>query len=504
MAGLCYRDLGLEEQARDIWREGLSNMEQRAEFVADNRNMISLTLDCLALLGEKEKALEILQNIDEANRSMVFSPFLGKKEWAAARLKEFRKGNTADFWFDIVPHPMVDDLHTAPEYREMMAEYQRLRTRLKDTYGNIDLLNEYRAYELYDQGQVALQHEHSIYSINEALDSFRHATELKPDFVEAHIGLGGAYNIGVHFGWLEGASSLASARASFARALEISPSNMQAITGLIRVEFTVENAEACLRNAEMLRETGTRSTRSLLGRAWAYHMSGLSDLATSVLQEVHQRDPDNKEALYVDFLALAYIGHFERSIETAKKYLELFGDDPVAYLLNGVAYHGLARLEDARREYDRALDLFGTNTNFWVSIYAGRCYEDLGRIDEARGIWRTTVNAIHNRRGAGISGNLLNEFLAIHLVLLGEADQVDLDVLPRGFRGVALAAAYDLRGDRKAAARVLHALDSWMFISEHVTALLGFKNLYTAPEYEAPVRRLEEKEARLRDLYGQP
>jgi len=38
----------------------------------------------------------------------------------------------------------------------------------------------------------------------------------------------------------------------------------------------------------------------------------------------------------------------------------------------------------------------------------------------------------------------------------------------------------------------------------NLATAMGFKNLDTAPEYQEPLRLLEEKEARLRDLYGQP
>ena len=109
------------------------------------------------------------------------------------------------------------DLWADPVYSKALSEYKRLITRLEETYGNIDLINEYRAYDLYDNGQIEFQNEESIESLTRALALFQEAAELKPDFVKAHIGIGSVYRAAVHYGWMEGEPSLANAEASFNR-----------------------------------------------------------------------------------------------------------------------------------------------------------------------------------------------------------------------------------------------------------------------------------------------
>jgi len=143
--GILHQRLGLEREARAIWKRGLEGTQGALGFNSDQSFLWSYVIDAHVHLGELETARKFLNSMGEETRARFHSPFiLTKKEVASTVLGMIKRGDNPGVKFiTLAEVDGFQDLHTAPEYAEMLTEYYKLQKRLRDKYGQLDFLKKY-------------------------------------------------------------------------------------------------------------------------------------------------------------------------------------------------------------------------------------------------------------------------------------------------------------------------------------------------------------------------
>jgi tetratricopeptide (TPR) repeat protein len=133
-----------------------------------------------------------------------------------------------------------------------------------------------------------------------------------------------------------------------------------------------------------------RHSGAALELATAYEESGDIDRAESVAREVLKRDPEDPRSL--NFLGYLLADH-NRSLKEAEDLVHralVVEPDNGAYIDSmGWVYYRLGRLEDARRELERAVELTGGDPI--VREHLGDVYRDLHLTDRARDQYRQSL-----------------------------------------------------------------------------------------------------------------
>jgi len=239
------------------------------------------------------------------------------------------------------------------------------------------------ALEEYIQGIGYLQRFDRIENIDNAIETFKKAVELDPDFALAYAGLGQAYWRKYEYtresDWLE----LASEQAQNALNINSELSQVNITMGIINAEFgrydeAVKNFNDALANDP----ANAQAYREL---ASTYESRGEIDQAVSTMRRSIRLKPDYWSGY--NRLGTIYLrdNKFEEAIDQFETVIELTPDNYVGYMNLGVAYFYLGRLEDARSMFEKSLELektFDASSNLATIYYAQGRYEQAARLFE--------------------------------------------------------------------------------------------------------------------------
>jgi TolB-like protein/Tfp pilus assembly protein PilF len=208
-------------------------------------------------------------------------------------------------------------------------------------------LDAYYAYHLGRQRMI----NRTVESLEEAVDLFRRAIEIDPDYALAYVGLADAFMLLGDYGALGLEEMVASAEPALNRALELDVrlAPAYASLGAIRTkQFNFAAAEAAhLRAIELDPNYAT-----------AYHWYG--DLLVSYAGRPSEAIPLLERALALDPLSPAVnvtmgqafegVGHFERAVEFYDRAIDMAPDYPGSYfLLARIKHNAFGRLDEAFR-----------------------------------------------------------------------------------------------------------------------------------------------------------
>ena len=208
-------------------------------------------------------------------------------------------------------------------------------------------LDAYYAYHLGRQRMV----NRTVDSLEQAVDLFRSAIEMDPDYAPAYVGLADAHMLLGDYGDLDLLEMVANAEPALNRALELDVRLAPAYTslGAIRTkQFDLAAAEAAhLRAIELDPNYAT-----------AYHWYG--DLLVSYAGRPGEAIPLLERALTLDPLSPAVtvtlgqafegVGQFERAVEFYKRAIEIAPDYPGSYfILARIHHNAFGRLDEAFR-----------------------------------------------------------------------------------------------------------------------------------------------------------
>ena len=240
-----------------------------------------------------------------------------------------------------------------------------------------------QAYEAYMLGKqrMTLRTRDSLF---DAIDYFRRATELDPQYAVAHVGLANAYLLLSNYGYLTNEESWEHAGPAIDAALAVDDQLGPAYASLgIRLvhEGEFDRAEEAFRRAIELDPN----------HAVAYHWFGdmlisrigQAERAIPLLQTARELDPLSPIITVTLGQAYEMLGQYDESLDLYRKAIEIEPDYPGAYHLIGGYYHRVeGRLDEAVRWFrqEHAIDpVRETSRLGWV-------YMDLGD-DETAKFW---------------------------------------------------------------------------------------------------------------------
>jgi choline-sulfatase len=159
----------------------------------------------------------------------------------------------------------------------------------------------------------------------EAASAFRSALRLNPDYAEGYLGLAHLY---------EAAPDPEAALRAYRDALRVSPGLEEALLGIARVEMA----------------------------------RGRPGEAADGLRSAAPTDPDNAAILTLEVQALQQAGRYEESLEPLGRLAELLPLDPEPPFYLAYACLKLDRLDEARRWYERVLELDPARTDAYYNL----------------------------------------------------------------------------------------------------------------------------------------
>ncbi len=288
------------------------------------------------------------------------------------------------------------------------------------------------AYDFYLQGAHILQ-EGSQESTEVAFQYFTRAVELDPALSEAHVGLGAVYWMRWVSGWGGGRGSLDLAERSFDAALRLNPASMRARRGLVNVNYGRGLAEACLLQGQEAARIGRADDlETLLARAQAYQLAGLSDLSLPMFRRIMSLDPMNEASYFFAMIATLEAGELDETIAIGNAYLQRFGADANALSQLATAYHFSGDADRAREYFERAIE-FATRPSreltTLATVYdmralmgAGSFYDQIGRRDLAEATWRRGVALVRPKLETDPDNTNIRSTLASLQGFLGERE----------------------------------------------------------------------------------
>jgi serine/threonine protein kinase/tetratricopeptide (TPR) repeat protein len=247
--------------------------------------------------------------------------------------------------------------------------------------------------------------------VRRAIAACDRALVLDPHQPEVHISLA---NIYYHTGRLEQAIE------SFRRATEIQPTSDRALRGLgwcYQKKGDLESSVTYLERAIASRP-GCWYYYNDLGKC--YYSFGLYDEAAEQFRRVIAVQPDTYNGYNNLGAMYCMLGLYEDAIVMHRRAIEIQPSEE-AYSNLGTEYFHLGRFEEAAREYGKAIDLFPGQDIFHFNL--GEAYLQLGRAEEALGQYeqarRLLAGQVKVKKGEG----QLHGRLALYLAKLGRHEE---------------------------------------------------------------------------------
>ncbi|HEY0593403.1 MAG TPA: tetratricopeptide repeat protein, partial [Thermoanaerobaculia bacterium] len=218
------------------------------------------------------------------------------------------------------------------------------------------------AYEAYLRGRF-FWNKRTEEGFTRAVEHFTRAIELDPLYAQAYVGLADCYNLFNNYDLAPATETAPKAKAAALKALEIDPESAEAYTSLALVQevwdFDQIAADRSYRRAIELNPNYST----------AHHWYGLflvqmgrSDDAIAHLHRAKELDPLSN----IIGVGLAWAYYFARrydgAIEIAEKLIAVAPDFWPAHLVLGWACEQTGRVDEARQEFTRAIELSGGNT----------------------------------------------------------------------------------------------------------------------------------------------
>src|SRR2546428_49005 len=240
------------------------------------------------------------------------------------------------------------------------------------------------AYQLYLKGR-ALLYKRGV-AIWQALEAFRAALELDPQYAVASAGLADAYTLLGMYGVLTPSDALPHARAAAPRSVELGPDLAEAhnaVAGVRLWDWDWPGADREFRTALQLNPSyvQARCWHGMFNLQWVHGRveEAVGEAARAVAMEPLAAYPRSMFAL-----ALSCARRHREAVEEARRAVGLDPDAYFSQIILAAVYHGAGRLADALAVYEQALAISGRTP----SGEAGQAvvYADMGKLDEARAI----------------------------------------------------------------------------------------------------------------------
>jgi tetratricopeptide (TPR) repeat protein len=204
------------------------------------------------------------------------------------------------------------------------------------------------AYELYLKGRALLYRRGS--SIPPALELFRKAVELDPEYAAAWAGAADAYTVLAYFGFVRGPEARPQALAAANRAIELDPGSADGYTALACARLLYDNDRAGARQAfERALELNPNYGQGRCWYALFYLQWACGELGRGVAEArlALERDPLSAYVMMIVSVCLLTSGQVDEAIEQAQKAVRTDPESFVSYWELGTAQAEAGRLDEA-------------------------------------------------------------------------------------------------------------------------------------------------------------
>ena len=202
----------------------------------------------------------------------------------------------------------------------------------------------------------------------DAAGFFRTSTELKPQYVEAWLGLATA---------LRRSGDLAGALDSYQRSLDVNPANKESWIGLIETLHEMgmykQEVEAC----DCLLRLHPRSDDALLNKGVALHSLGKLQAALECFAQVADRRPDSVPALNNKGALLLGLGRLDEALEAFDSALALEPQHEGILRNRCLLLIRLGRHSEAVRA---AEEMLAVREEGWLWMLKGLAHSELGEL----------------------------------------------------------------------------------------------------------------------------
>jgi TolB-like protein/DNA-binding winged helix-turn-helix (wHTH) protein/Tfp pilus assembly protein PilF len=282
--------------------------------------------------------------------------------------------NVAQLWGQHYDHKLADVLLVQDDISRDIFENLRLKL-------NVEEKKQLEAYGLYLKGRNAWN-KRTGDALQQAIDFFKQAIEIDPNYGAAYAGLADCYNMLVVYGRLQPLEGFPKAKEAATKALEIDESSAEAHTSMAFIKFRWD-----WDRAETEREFQT-AIKLKPGYAPAHQWYSSYLVAVERFDEAITEAKRTEELEPLSFVASSHLGWIyylsgqnDKAIEQCKKILELDPSSFPARRYLGLAYEGKGMYAEAISEFQTGVKLSGSPL---MLALLGHAYAASGKKTEAQ------------------------------------------------------------------------------------------------------------------------
>ena len=207
-----------------------------------------------------------------------------------------------------------------------------------------------------------------------AIENFKRATDLRPNFLDAWTCLGGAY--------LESRQLEHSERASL-RALEIAPDSVNALQNLATKYFFGKEYQKAIECYEKIVQILPNDVSILLNFAAVLGLNGSSDEAISVYERILVLEPKNTRAMQDLGVTFSEIGEVTKAVSMHTEVLNIDNKNIDAYFALSSSKQGLSDKQlDSLKSLTDSSDL-SNEDQIKMNFALAKSYDDRGQYSTA-------------------------------------------------------------------------------------------------------------------------
>lgn len=272
--------------------------------------------------------------------------------------------------------------------------------------------NNTKAYELFLEGRYYARKETGV-DFRRAIEQFRQATELDPNYALAYVALASCYTLIGAYAGSPASETLPNAKAAIERALEIDNSLAEAHAELGALYFASLQWEKS--ENEYQRAISLNPNEGHLGYSNLLRAQMRYDEALREIKRAQELDPLNSGVNAMVARGYHNLGDLDTAIKECKRVIALDPNFPLGHLFLGLVYgSGQGRYDEAIPEFKKAVDLSGRGSYAVTSLAAA--YARSGKRAEARALLEELEEKYARREANGTD-------LAISYAALGDNDR---------------------------------------------------------------------------------
>jgi len=273
------------------------------------------------------------------------------------------------------------------------------------------------AYELYLRGKGALRQQ--TRAGNElAFELFQRALKLDPNMAELCSGTGRVLFNRYYFGGQNVTYYLEQAEKNYQKAISLNPDVATSYSGLAEVYTVRSRYEDVLNLGRQLSRLKPDDPEALVARAAIYRLGCLPEKSVPLLLRAIELDPANESAASLLVAAYGESKQLDKSLEAIHSYQRKFGATTPSHFWSGILYQELEDFEEAQIHFESAIKQRPDDHRAYLLL--GILYKQVGKVQKARQAWQMGLQLTRQALNASPEKRLLRGRLLRYYSYLGD------------------------------------------------------------------------------------